>query len=37
MINKSFIGGFVVGLVAVYMYHRFVGIPSNAPGSKKGA
>lgn len=35
--SKEFYVGIVVGFVVVYAYHRFVGIPSNAPGSKLGA
>jgi multisubunit Na+/H+ antiporter MnhE subunit len=35
--SKEFYIGVIAGFVIVYAYHRFVGIPSNAPGSKRNA
>lgn len=29
--------GILVGVGGVYVYHRWKGIPSNAPGSMRGA
>lgn len=37
MIDRRFIMGLVIGVTAVYLYHRVKGIPSNAPGSMRGA
>jgi len=37
MLSRQHVTGFVVGVLAVYAYHRFKGIPSNAPGSNKSA
>lgn len=34
MLNKSFVVGVVAGVALTYVYHRFVGIPSNAPAKK---
>jgi hypothetical protein len=35
--DSRFWFGFIVGVGGVYAYHRFKGIPSNAPGSNKSA
>lgn len=29
--NRGFLWGVIVGIGGVYLYHRIVGIPSNAP------
>ena len=35
--DHRFWAGIIVGVVGVYAYHRWKGIPSNAPGSNKSA
>lgn len=37
MLDRNFFFGLIVGLAAVYVYHRVRGIPTNAPGGYKGA
>jgi hypothetical protein len=35
--DTRFWAGVAAGLIGLYVYHRVKGVPSNAPGSNKGA